>query len=556
MYFSSGEERAMVDFKSSLSELANGSDIRGFACLDRDSNKYNLGLREVAAIAEAFVIFLKERYAYKTVLRISLGHDSRVTADRLCKAVIYGLLAQELAEVFFFALCSTPAMFMSTLDESLSCDAAIMLTASHLPRMRNGIKFFTKEGGLEARDISRIIEIADEIYEKKYAKYCDEPVFAKDLSTDKSKLLYQEMQSFYQKNLNEKIKLIDFLDMYSQILKKKIIADLASDETELDRPLEGLHIVVDAGNGAGGFYATKVLQSLGANIEASLFLEPDGTFPNHIPNPEDKTALPMIQETVKRVKADLGIIFDTDVDRAAVISSDGKEINRNSLIALISHILLEEEPGATIVTDSITSLGLNKFIAKRNGKHFRFKRGYKNVINQAIKLNEEGVSTPLAIETSGHAAFRENYFLDDGAYLATRILIYLAKLKRSSRSLESCLNDLEEAEFSCEKRFTILVEDFKSYGEGIIDELRCLIKDNAELDLDNKVLKHTIVEPNYEGLRVNVTYGQEEAWFLLRLSLHEPLLVLNIEGDRAVSEKVLAEINKYFSQKAAIFFKR
>ena len=90
-----------------------------------------------------------------------------------------------------------------------------------------------------------------------------------------------------------------------------------------------------------------MLEDLGAWIEGSQFLEPDGHFPNHIPNPENKEAMASISAAVKRVDADLGIIFDADCDRAAIVDHTGKEINRNRLIALISAILLDETPGAT-----------------------------------------------------------------------------------------------------------------------------------------------------------------------------------------------------------------
>ena len=132
----------------------------------------------------------------------------------------------------------------------------------------------------------------------------------------------------------------------------------------------------------------KVLEPLGADTSGSQFLEPDGSFPNHIPNPENEEAMHASTRAVLNSKADIGLIFDTDVDRAGAVDSTGREINRNRLIALISAILLEETPGATIVTDSITSSGLKLFIQnKLGGKHHRFKRGYKNVINEAIRLN-------------------------------------------------------------------------------------------------------------------------------------------------------------------------
>ena len=197
-----------------------------------------------------------------------------------------------------------------------------------------------------------------------------------------------------------------------------------------------------------------MLAPLGADIKGSQFLEPDGRFPNHIPNPEDKQAMESIRIATVRAGADLGIIFDTDVDRAGCVDSTGREINRNRLVALASAIALEDNPGGAIVTDSITSSGLKVFIEKElGGVHHRFKRGYKNVINEALRLNAQGINCPLAIETSGHAAFRENYFLDDGAYLVTKIIIKAANLKKEGRTLENLIEKLKEPIETVELRF-------------------------------------------------------------------------------------------------------
>ena len=130
-----------------------------------------------------------------------------------------------------------------------------------------------------------------------------------------------------------------------------------------------------------------------------------------------------ICEAVRESGADLGVIFDTDVDRGGAVDSKGNEINRNRLVAVAAAIALEGNDGGMIVTDSITSSGLKQFIENDlGGKHYRYRRGYKNVIDKALELNAQGINCPLAIETSGHAAMRENYFLDDGAYLCTKLL--------------------------------------------------------------------------------------------------------------------------------------
>ena len=216
----------------------------------------------------------------------------------------------------------------------------------------------------------------------------------------------------------------------------------------------------------------------------------------------------------------MGIIFDTDVDRAAIVGSDGRPINKNALIALISSIILEEHPQTTIVTDSVTSNGLAKFIKARGGIHHRFKRGYKNVINEAIRLNEEGKESHLAIETSGHAAIKENYFLDDGAYLISKILVKAAKLYRESQDIGQLISDLDEALEDKEIRLKIEDKDFRSYANKLIKSLSEKIK-----DIDG----WAEVADNYEGIRVDC--HDEKGWFLMRSSLHEPLLVINFESD-------------------------
>ena len=158
--------------------------------------------------------------------------------------------------------------------------------------------------------------------------------------------------------------------------------------------------------------------------------------------------------------ADMGVIFDTDVDRGGAVDSHGDEINRNRLVAIASAIAMEGNPGATIVTDSITSNGLKNYIEKvLGGVHHRFKRGYRNVINEAIRLNNEGINCPLAIETSGHAALRENYFLDDGAYLVTKIIIKMAVLRQEGKTLENLLENLAEPVEAKEIRLPITVEN-------------------------------------------------------------------------------------------------
>ena len=478
------------------SKLQNGSDVRGVAMEGVTGQAVNLSEAVMADIASAFIQYLQMRLG-RGALRVSIGRDSRLTGEALENAAANAMLAMG-ANVTVFGLSSTPAMFMSTVMDGFSFDGAIMLTASHLPFNRNGAKFFTKDGGLEKADIAAILQLAGE-------------------------------GRFAAAEKPGKLERFNFLPVYGAHLVELVRRAVAADDYA--EPLKGFHIVVDAGNGAGGFFVEHVLKPLGADTRGSQFLEPDGSFPNHAPNPEDDTAMESIAGCVLRHNADLGILFDTDVDRAGAVAPDGREINRNRLIALMAAIMLEEHPGTTIVTDSITSAGLGSFIAEKGGRHHRFKRGYRNVINEAIRLNGEGQDCQLAMETSGHGALKENYFLDDGAYLMVKLLIKMAQCRAEERSLFSLIDTLQEPLESIELRMSLAGEDFTAYGAKVLTELSAYAL----------VQGWAIAPHNFEGLRVSFAKGDGDGWFLLRMSLHDPLMPLNIESDSKGGVAIIAQ---------------
>ncbi|KAK6136171.1 hypothetical protein DH2020_030062 [Rehmannia glutinosa] len=565
--------------KGAFLKLQNGSDIRGVAVDGVEAEPVSLTEPVTEAIAAAFAAWLLDRKKHDASrrLKVSIGHDSRISAQKLQDAVSLGLagagvdviqygyvklsnefLIKFMPDSFFllqtsqlklwtifasqmnnvqkcdlespklactkhtssgkeeyaglqtancyfplvylFRLASTPAMFNSTLtkSEEFLCpvDGSIMITASHLPYNRNGFKFFTDAGGLGKVDIKDILERAADIHK-------------------------------------------NFTDEGLRTTVRKAAGNR-------EKPLEGFHIVVDAGNGAGGFFAGKVLEPLGAITSGSQFLEPDGLFPNHIPNPEDKEAMKAITQAVLDNKADLGIIFDTDVDRSAAVDSSGRELNRNRLIALMSAIVLEEHPGTTIVTDSVTSDGLTTFIEKKLVSGVIEKEGWiglelsyglpvelrnsKEIVMATYRShNSVGEESHLAIETSGHGALKENNWLDDGAYLMVKLLNKLASAKASglgggSKVLTDMVDGLEEPGVAVELRLKIDQNhtdlkggSFREYGEAVLQHLSNIT------DSDPKLVKAPV---NYEGIRVS-GYG---GWFLLRLSLHDPVLPLNIEA--------------------------
>ena len=471
----------------SLMGFKSGTDIRGYGAVEYSEEKLFLSDEVVSKITVAFAQWLSERTDKDfSAITVSVGRDSRVSGPRIIKAVSDTLSALGVT-VKNCGLASTPAMFMSTLD--LKCDGAVQITASHHPWERNGLKFFTPDGGLEGSDIATLLEKAESIK-------MDLPV------ADASKVADVDYMSDYAAHLRD-------------MIRKGVNAE------NYEKPLDGFKIIVDAGNGVGGFYAENVLKPLGADTQGSQFLEPDGMFPNHIPNPENPDAMKSICSAVINSKADFGIIFDTDVDRAGCVDRDGEEINRNRLVALASYIALEGHDSGIIVTDSVTSDGLNAYIESIGGEHYRFKRGYKNVINKQIELNNNGRFCPLAIETSGHAAFKENYYLDDGAYLMTKIVILIARDK-TGNALQDILAPLQQPAEEKELRFAIKCDDFKRYGENVIAELEKYYNGRKGWKL---------ADDNREGMRISADSQNGNGWLLLRLSVHDPIMPLNIESN-------------------------
>lgn len=483
-----------------LMKLQNGSDVRGIALEGVEGEEVNLRPEAARVIAAAFVRFLAKKLGREAgELKIAVGHDSRLSAASLKEAALQGILSEG-ARAFDCGMASTPAMFMSIVFPAVRMDGSIMITASHLPFNRNGLKFFTADGGLEKEDIIWLLQTGAGIGADGAAAGQAKP--------------------------------LALIDIYAASLCDKIRRGIGSRDN-YERPLSGMHIVVDAGNGAGGFFASRVLEPLGADTEGSLYLEPDGSFPNHIPNPENKAAMDAIRGAVLDSRADLGIIFDTDVDRMSAVLPDGQQISRNALIAMMAAILAPEYPGSTIITDSVTSDGLTDFLEnKLRLKHHRYMRGYKNVINECIRLNREGVVSPLAIETSGHGALSENYYLDDGAYLAVRLLIAAAKAKKEGRGLADLVADLKHPAEEREYRLKISgVEDFRGYGKEVL----------AEFAKRAQARGIEQASPSYEGIRL-VFPG--EGWALLRMSLHDPNMPLNMESQKAGGCDKLAAVVK------------
>ncbi len=484
--------------------LQNGADIRGIATEGIIGESVTLTSNKVSALGRGFVQWLWQRLG-KHPLRIAIGTDCRITGPHFMSDLEKAITHMG-CDVLHCGLTSTPSMLLATKLPEVQADGSIMLTVtgSHMSFNGNGMKFFTAGQDIDQKQLTEIITFASEPY--------------------------RGQESIGQSHIT------NLQAIYSAGLRRMISEAL---ESPNGTPLAGLKIIVDAGNGTGASYANRVLRPLGADISDSQFMNPDGRFPNHIPNPENYEAMRSIAAAVRYNNADLGILFDSDVDRVAFVDSEGRCINRNELVAIASAIVLEEHPNTAIVTDSTTSTGLSKFITDiLGGQHYRYQRGYRNVINEAKRLNAAGTQCWLAIETSGHAAFKENSFNDDGAYFATKVVIRLAQLKRQNKPLFTLIEKLPIPQESAEYRLAILDNDFNRVATETLVAMRQYV---------SHISGWEEVTQNYDGLRVICSNEYEQGWFMIRQSLHDAVMPINIESDtKGGIEAILKKLRLFF----------
>ena len=501
----------MIDF----TKLQNGSDIRGVAIQTEGGPEPNLTKETAGRIAGSFIYWLSKKVQKNPVmLKVCVGQDSRISGDVLKEGVLEAIALWG-AEGYDAGLSTTPAMFMSTVMPQFEFDGAIMITASHLPYERNGFKFFTAEGGTEKEDIAEILRLAS-----RYNFIGG---------------VYEEMDT-------------NVTMMYAAYLRQMISQGLRG----VPGYLKGMHIVVDAGNGAAGFFAKDVLERMGADVSGSLYLEPDGMFPYHSADPCSREAIASISRAVVENGADLGIIFDSDAGRSVLIGPDGKAVSGNSVIALAAALAADDYPGGTVVTDSVTSAELGDFLESRlNLRHLRYKRCFRDVISKAVEINSSVAGDDpgrvfLAADTSGHTAFADNFFFDDGTFLATQVIINAAHLKREGKSIMSLIESLEAPAESRKLRFALADENPGELAAGILEDMEKWVRESSGLELEI---------PNYEGVRVRFRLpakdgGQDASgWFLLRKSMHDAEMTFSVESDtEGASDAVLEMINKFMGQ--------
>jgi len=402
--------------------------------------------------------------------RAAIGRDCRLSSPSLQEALMKGLRESGIS-VVDIGMVGTPLTYFSLFH--IPIEAGVQITGSHNPPDENGLKIClgkTTIHGEEIQEIRKIIESES------------------------------------------------FVDGEGQLDTLEIIPDYQKYVRENLKPgPRKLKAVVDAGNGTGGIIAVPIYRALGFDI-IELFCEPDGTFPNHHPDPTLPENLETMMRTIREEKADLGIAFDGDADRIGVVDDAGNIIWGDRLLAIFSRHILKDNPGATIVSEVKCSQTLFDDIRKHGGNPIMWKAGHSLI---KAKMKEENAL--LGGEMSGHMFFSHRYFgYDDAIYTAGRLLELLS---HTDRKLSEILSDLPETVTTPEIRRPCPDEKKFQVVQELVENFR---RDYEVIDVD--------------GARVLFDHG----WGLVRASNTQPVLVLRFE---ATDKEQLEKIQNIFEEK-------
>ena len=448
-----------------LQNLIKAYDVRGIVPTDLDENICYL-------IGQAFVVALKLRKADGGCGQVVIAHDMRPSGPALVKSFAQGVTEQGV-DVLHMGLASTDGLYFATGFLNI---AGAMFTASHNPAEYNGIKL-AKAGAAPVGQDSGLREITQLVLNG-IAKYSG-PVgteSSKDLNTEYVKYLHS-------------------------------LVDL--------KAARKLKIVIDAGNGMGGFSVPKVFENSNFEI-VPMYFELDGTFPNHEANPIEPANLVDLQKRVLAEKADLGIAFDGDADRAFFIDEKGQSITPSAITALIAKRELKREPGSTIIHNLITSRSVAE-VVKENGGTARKTRVGHSFIKQVMK----DTNAIFGGEHSGHFYFRDFWFADSGMLAALHVLAALGETKAGVT-------------------FSSLIKEFDRYVAS--GEINTRVKDVSVTS--KKVKEHFAGAKDVQIEELDgLTFAGDTWWVNVRPSNTEPLLRLNAEAkEHATMEKVRDEV--------------
>ncbi len=417
-------------------------DIRGVYGLD-------IRERDAVLIGRAYGTLIKRNGGRV----VSVGRDCRSSSPSLSGSLIQGIVDTGV-DVVDIGLVSTPILYFSLFN--LKVDGGVMVTASHNPKDYNGMK----------------------------------------LNVGKSSLFGAGI-----KGLKELIEKDDF-EKGSGLVQERSVTDAYSEDIRKDISIRrGLKVAVDCGNGMVGLAGPAVLRELGCDL-VELYSDPDGSFPNHHPDPTVEENLKDLRRAVVDNGCEVGIAFDGDGDRIGVLDENGSIIWGDMLVLIYALSILEKIKGATVIGDVKCSSELFGEIRRAGGNPVMWKTGHSLIKN---KIGETGAV--LAGEMSGHVFFNDRFYgYDDALYAALRLLEIISG---TEKKLSELLSHVPETCSTPEIRVDCEEEIKFKLVESVTEKLR---SDHEVVDID--------------GVRVNFPDG----WGLIRASNTQPALVMRFEA--------------------------
>jgi phosphomannomutase/phosphoglucomutase len=446
-------------------EIFREYDIRGIADLELTDDV-------VRAVGRAFAQRMRERGKGL----IAVGRDVRLSSSRIRSALIEGLRDQG-ANVVDVGMAPTPALYFAVLH--LKADGGVMVTGSHNPIEYNGLKLSDGVQSLHGEDIQ---EIRDRT---RSAGALDKRGTVEEVAVDEPYL-------------------------------SDLVARIGS--------VGPIKVVCDPGNGAASILGPRFLRAIGCQVDA-IFAEPDGRFPNHLPDPTVPELVRALMERVRVTGAEVGIGFDGDADRVGAVDEQGRLLFGDQTLALYAADVLAKRPGSPIVFEVKCSQGLVEWVEAKGGKPIMWKAGHS-----LIKAKMRELQAPLGGEMSGHMFFADEFYgYDDALYAAGRLLRILAQ--SGGKPLSSLVDALPQSRYFA------------------TPEIRLGCTDAAKFDIVAGVREH--FRAQHEVLDVDgarVQFG--DGWGLIRASNTQPVLVVRFEAKsperlQAISRDVYEVLARY-----------
>ncbi|MDZ4774856.1 MAG: phosphomannomutase/phosphoglucomutase [Planctomycetota bacterium] len=395
--------------------------------------------------------------------KLVIGRDMRTHSPELAAAVIEGARDAG-ADVVDIGLASTPMAYFAI--GSIPSDGGLNVTASHNPGEYNGMKLCASG----ARPISAANGILD------IERMCKEPLPAPVAKRGR-------------------LEQVDLLADYAQHVAR--FANLARD----------VSIAIDVANGMEAYTLPSILERVPKIKAHTLFMQLDGTFPNHEANPLKEENLDPVRELVEKTKSELGVSFDGDADRCCFVDETGRTVGNDLMTALLAREVLAKKPGVPIVYDLRSSWVVKEEIQRHGGVAIRDRVGHS-----FIKATMRAQGAVFGGELSGHFYFADNFVCDSG------VIAMLSALNLISRE---------------KKPFSALVADLRRYHSTGEINFHVADKDKAIADL--KARYKSGRQDELDGITVEFgDLGQPEWWwFNVRASNTEPLLRLNLEASNS-----------------------